>query len=419
MRNLSLLIALIITITVFPQSPHGKMLKNDCIDCHSPEQWTPVKKNMNFDHNSTGFPLLGQHKTITCGSCHTELVFENTPNQCISCHKDVHQNSVGHNCEKCHSPVTWIISNINELHQKSRFPLFGVHAKADCGDCHQNYSQRIFEPIGVNCIDCHQNDFLSTQNPNHLTAGFSTDCLTCHTVVQKKWSEAVFAHDFFPLTGGHKVSNCYSCHSASSFKGLSTDCYSCHKSDYENTINPKHQQAGFSTGCQTCHTVNSWVPANFNHSITQFPLTGKHINVGCNSCHITTYTGTPKDCYSCHKTNYEGAQNPNHLAAKFPVDCIQCHSTNGWSPASFNHDQLYFPVYSGKHKGKWSLCTDCHSTPSNFSKFSCIDCHEHRKSEMDKEHEDVTGYIYESSACLNCHPNGNADKVIKLKNRLY
>ncbi len=39
--------------------------------------------------------------------------------------------------------------------------------------------------------------------------------------------------------------------------------------------------------------------------------------------------------------------------------------------------------------------------------FSCINCHEHRKSKMDDEHKNVPGYLYESTKCYQCHPNGS------------
>jgi hypothetical protein len=34
------------------------------------------------------------------------------------------------------------------------------------------------------------------------------------------------------------------------------------------------------------------------------------------------------------------------------------------------------------------------------------------KTDMDDEHEDVGGYVYESNACFSCHPDGE-DKSIR------
>jgi len=86
------------------------------------------------------------------------------------------------------------------------------HLKADCIKCHLNYSNLNFATLGINCIDCHLSNYQRTQNPNHALAGFSTDCLDCHSLLQDKWSAEIFAHNFFPLTGGHKIGNCFSCH---------------------------------------------------------------------------------------------------------------------------------------------------------------------------------------------------------------
>jgi hypothetical protein len=85
-------------------------------------------------------------------------------------------------------------------------------------------------------------------------------------------------------------------------------------------------------------------------------------------------------------------------------------------PSTFDHDDLFFPIYSGKHDGEWDECSDCHTEPTNYSVFSCITCHEHNQSEMDNEHREVSGYVYDSDACYNCHPNGDSkNKLFKLK----
>jgi hypothetical protein len=40
--------------------------------------------------------------------------------------------------------------------------------------------------------------------------------------------------------------------------------------------------------------------------------------------------------------------------------------------------------------------------------FSCTNCHEHNKTEMDSEHREVGGYVYNSVNCLSCHPKGDS-----------
>ena len=133
-------------------------------------------------------------------------------------------------------------------------------------------------------------------------------------------------------------------------------------------------------------------------------MTGAHRTLDCQSCHSGgVYRGTPRDCYSCHRSSYEATTNPNHASAGFPTNCDSCHSTTRWEGATFDHE-LFFPIKSGKHSNL--DCAECHVVPSNFQVFECIECHEHRKGEMDDEHKKVSGYVWESGACYRCHPTG-------------
>jgi hypothetical protein len=177
--------------------------------------------------------------------------------------------------------------------------------------------------------------------------------------------------------------------------------------DYNLTTNPNHVSAGFPQDCTICHNTAAWTPAVFNHNQTKFPLTGAHITVPCTNCHISgIFAGTPTDCYSCHSKEYASTTDPNHAAAGFPKDCTQCHTTSSWSGAVFNHTQ--FPIYSGAHAGQWTTCGDCHTNSSNYSVFSCIDCHAHSKTTTDAQHRGVANYVYNSANCYACHPNGRA-----------
>ncbi len=51
--------------------------------------------------------------------------------------------------------------------------------------------------------------------------------------------------------------------------------------------------------------------------------------------------------------------------------------------------------------------------PGNYRAFECLRCHEHsNKSEVDEDHEDESGYSYQSSACYRCHRDGVADDAL-------
>lgn len=336
MLRLSFIIILLTNI-LFAQSPHGKMLAEDCSSCHVSTSWKVEKDKITFDHQKTNFVLLGQHRIVNCTNCHTSLVFNEAKKDCYQCHKDVHLFSVGNDCAKCHNSNSWLIKDVTNFHQLSRFPLVGKHKIADCSQCHKNYSTFYFEQLSTECYSCHASDYNKAVSPNHLISGYSKDCTVCHDMSSSGWKGSGVIHDFFPLIGGHALSDCYSCHSTSTFSGLNPNCYACHSNNYNNTVNPNHIQLGF------------------------------------------------------------------------PTDCKQCHSIMGWKPAAFEHDNLFFPIYSGKHKNKWNNCSDCHTNSGNYSVFSCINCHEHNRTRMDQEHQNVNGYVYQSDACLDCHPNGNKD----------
>ena len=59
--------------------------------------------------------------------------------------------------------------------------------------------------------------------------------------------------------------------------------------------------------------------------------------------------------------------------------------------------------------GNGDACVDCHTNPNNFGEFTCVTCH--TNPETDNEHNGVNGYVYESTACLACHPTGDSDSA--------
>ncbi len=400
MLRLSFIIILIgfVSSLTLAQSPHGDKLKIDCSNCHIATTWKVIPKKIKFNHDETGFPLEGQHKNVDCQSCHTSLVFSDVKTDCFSCHKDIHQGSVGYDCARCHAPQSWIVQNINQIHEEDRFPLVGMHLNADCIQCHAQYNSLNFEVIGATCFDCHRKDYYATTAPNHAQAGFSTECQDCHSLNAVNWGAQSFNHDFFPLVGGHNIANCFACHKqGSNFSGLSTECYSCHKKDYDATTDPNHITQGFPTTCDQCHSINSWGDAKFDHSTTGFALTGQHAVISCNSCHANGYTNTPSDCYSCHKKDYDATTDPNHVTQGFPTDCSQCHSTNSWGDASFDHSTTGFAL-TGQHATL--SCNSCHASGYTNTPSDCYSCHK-------KDYDGTTDPNHASAGfptdCSQCH----------------
>jgi hypothetical protein len=328
MRFFSLLIFLLyfVFIDQKTESPHGADFKVSCSTCHSPKGWQLDTAIYSFDHNKTKLALTGQHTSVSCRQCHMSLVFSQAKTECNECHTDVHQATTGLDCERCHTPASWLVTNITEIHQMSRFPLLGAHRTADCIDCHKSETFVRFDVPGVNCVDCHLENYMSTTNPNHAEAGFSRDCSSCHPVNSFGWTGTGFNHSFFPLTQGHSGLNCSACHTTGNYSDVSPDCISCHQTDYNSTTNPNHQSMGFPTTCTICHSTSP-----------------------------------------------------------------------GWKPADYTqHDSQYFPIFSGRHKGTWDTCADCHTDPNNYALFDCKICHSDAHA----------GKNYTNAQCYNCHPRG-------------
>ena len=395
---------------------HRSQFGARCEDCHSVRGWQVGTQSVRT--HSARFPLLGAHATVDCESCHRgagAAQFTGLSTQCASCHiadfnnaKIIDHRAAGFStqCQMCHTFDNW--GNVNFLngrfnHALTRFPLTGAHLTTPCLQCHVNNQ---FVGLSTQCASCHMASFTTATDPNHVTAGFPTDCSLCHSTVN--WLNAVFDHSrtSFPLTGAHAPLQCAQCHTNNTFVGLSNTCVSCHLTDFNKATNPNHITSAFPQQCEVCHTATAWSPASFNHNSTPFPLTGAHVNVACTSCHVNNvFQGTPTDCYSCHKPEYQSTTNPNHTSAGYPTTCANCHATTSWAGATATHNQ--FPIYSGTHARVWTTCADCHTNPSNFQAFSCINCHTHDQAGTDPHHRGVRNYVYAPTSCYSCHPNGS------------
>jgi len=389
---------------------HQQTVGRDCERCHTTNSW--LVKNSTQIHQQSRFPLVGPHALVDCNSCHrslSQLRFETMGIECIDCHREQYVSAPNHvsgnysrECLDCHTINSKIwTSTVGFSHEF--FPLTQGHTNLECAQCHGT----VHKKVSPDCNGCHQKDYLATTNPSHSLAKFSTQCTNCHSTIQG-WKPASFDHNnltSFPLTGGHISVDCISCH-ANGFAGTPTTCVSCHLKDYNATTNPGHAAAKFSQECTSCHTEITWKPSTFNHTSTGFPLTGGHIGVDCISCHANGFAGTPTTCVSCHLKDYNATTNPAHASAKFSTDCLTCHNQSTWTTSTFKHDAQYFPIYSGRHRGQWTTCDQCHTNATNFAVFSCLTCHEHNKSETDSNHRGVGGYSYNSTNCLSCHPRG-------------
>ena len=376
-----------------------------CENCHSPvgAGWG----GRNFNH-AWFYPLVGEHALVQCVACHRDG-FAGTTRVCLDCHADdlVQANEPDHaalgftdDCGGCHSPAAWRPASFD--HGLTAFPLQGSHRQASCSDCHGG---GLVDPP-QDCLACHEPDLASTDDPDHAELGLTDACEACHDA--SAWSPSGFDHAAtdFALLGAHTAAACADCHGGGS-TAADRACFACHEGNLADATDPDHIAGGFPPECEACHNQAAWSPADFDHTLSDFPLLGAHVSAACVSCHAGGYSGTPRECGICHADDYAATNDPPHAAAGFNDQCDACHGNDAWRPANWDHDPL-FPIYTGRHREEWNLCADCHVAPANYSVFECIFCHAHGQSEADGEHDEVSGYVYASWACYDCHPRGEA-----------
>jgi hypothetical protein len=365
------------------------------------------------------FPLEDGHSIKDCKLCHKVDEYSAISSNCISCHQVEYNNTTNPNhklsgfsteCTSCHTlKPGWKPVSFTD-HDNNFFPVYSGKHKGvwnECAECHNNFQN--FKEF--TCISCHKNP-VTNDNHNGISGYNYNDnaCFGCHPTGD---ADMAFDHNttHFPLTGAHNSVNCLSCHS-NGYKGTSTVCADCHTTDFNLSANPNHTFLGLSKDCAACHTTSSgWAPASFPNHNNYYALNGAHslISNNCTSCHNGNYINTSNTCVGCHNKDFTSTTEPNHIELQFSTDCASCHSESAWKPSTFNHDGLYFPVYTGKHQGKWSNCTDCHTSVGNWAQFTCITCHQNETTK--DQHIGVSGYSYFSPACLACHPSGSADNI--------
>ncbi|PCJ81234.1 MAG: hypothetical protein COA49_05855 [Bacteroidetes bacterium] len=315
---------------------HSMSVGNDCVRCHDERNW--LVDNIPELHEMNGFPLLGEHRLISCSECHkseSNLRWDWMGSDCVTCHIDNYhattspnhiQSGFSQECTECHSPGAQSWEGAENFHLF--FPLVGRHNISDCASCHlsENYSD-----TSPDCVSCHENDYLATTSPDHVSSNFGTDCAQCH--FGDTWQEAIFAsHDMFPLVGKHNISDCAECHDVNNYSNISPECVSCHEDDYLAVNSPNHVSSGFSQDCTLCHTGDTWGEASYDqHDSQYFPIfSGKHQGewTSCNECHIGGDYST-FSCIVCHndQQNLAGEHNEENNYVYESNACYACHPT--------------------------------------------------------------------------------------------
>ena len=359
---------------------HGSMLTDQpdlrCRFCH-PEHRGPEAKltelgDRSFPHEVVGYSLNGHQfkvtrETFVCSDCHADDISKFDLQTCDACHRQMdlslmtaHALSFGSACLDCHDGIDSLVSNFN--HNKYSFKIIGKHDGLECAKCHADArGLGDFQETLQDCRSCHYND-----EPHQGRYGFN--CESCHN--ENGWKPAKFDHNLaeFKLDGKHTEAACESCHLNNVFLGTPADCYSCHQKDDEH-------EGRFGTDCSACHSPSSWEDAEFDHNKSNFPLTGRHANIGCEQCHTTgQFTGLSTTCVACHG-------DPGFHAGMFGLDCAACHTTNNWfAPYNGRHPGIADEGGTGVNHGGAS-CRDCHTTTLHTA--TCLACHESNNPDDD------------------------------------
>ena len=299
-------------------------------------------------------------------------------------------------CSLCHSAKGWKPVRIGKKFDHERFlPLSGAHAAVACMQCHKGLD---FAMAPTACVDCHADVH---------NGELGSDCARCHgtrSFVDRNDHIRLHRVTRFPLSGAHATVDCEMCHRLAApgdltYVNTATDCASCHMEDYQATKEPDHATAGFPTDCAACHDDVAWSRARFDHASTAFPLTGAHVPLPCDRCHVGgVYTGLSPECVSCHQGDYDGTNDPPHAASGFSTSCTQCHNTSNWGDANFNHANTAFPL-TGAHVPL--ACNACHASgvyaglPS-----ACVSCHQ---ADYDGTSEPAHAAAGFSTECTQCH----------------
>jgi hypothetical protein len=407
-----------------PSTLHGVLRQDNpdlsCKNCHPDHRGSDSPlvdlSNTSFPHNSFGF-MLTSHKVKTdgsqfgCNDCHGLVYTSFDKTICSSCHTQTnaafmqtHTQNFGNDCLACHDGVDSYGPNFT--HKGVPFQLTGRHIRVPCGQCHlESRNITDLQTTAQDCNSCH------TAKDIHQ-GRLGTLCGSCHTA--DGWIPAKFDHNLstFKLTGKHSPVVCAKCHVNHVLQGTPSNCSACHaaKDIHQGSLGPD---------CNSCHTTSGWKPSTYDHNLSAYKLTGKHITALCANCHINNiFKGTSSNCYTCHaaKDTHQG---------NLGTDCSNCHGTTGWKPSTFNHNLSAFKL-SGQHvivsclnchpnnifRGTSSNCNTCHQKDDNHhGQFGtdCGSCHttggwkpatfNHNLSNFKLTGQHVT------VACLNCHKN--------------
>lgn len=152
------------------------------------------------------------------------------------------------------------------------------------------------------------------------------------------------------------------------FKPIATNCSNCHQ-DYH--------RGQFKEDCAKCHTTEGFKPSMFDHSKSDFELTGAHLRLTCERCHkpeifesppppvtLVRFSPMPHECAGCHQDPHKG---------QFGTNCLKCHTTESWTNTAFNHAAQTGVPLNASHNSL--RCDRCHINREFKQQVNCLNCH--------------------------------------------
>ena len=381
-----------------------------CEDCHNVT--SPTWRGARFSHPES-FPLAGGHSALACARCHTSGNYAGTSSACVSCHQADYAATTNPNHAAGGFPTNC------ETATTSRLAAGELRSPDDAVPADRRPHARGLrevprgrplhgDPDGLLLLPPGELRGHDEPQPPGLGLPDPVPELPQHRRLAARQLRS--PGDAVPADRSPQRVDCAQCHVGGRYTGTPTDCYSCHQANYAGTTNPNHQASAFPTQCQTCHSTSAWRPATVDHNKTRFPLTGAHARVIVPSATWAVATRERlRTATPATRRTTRPRRTPTTGAPASRSQCQSCHTTSAWRPATFDHDGRYFPIYSGKHRGKWTNCNECHVSAGNYKVFECILCHAHsNKAKVDADHKGEKSYVYASSACYQCHRNGSA-----------
>jgi hypothetical protein len=310
-----------------------------------------------FDHDPTGFPLTGTHKSVPCASCHINARFKTTPKNCFGCHNGMtapgatsllaaHPLTTNY-CEGCHKTTTW----------RDYSFIDHIQALGPCAACHNG-------KIALG----------KTSFPGHPVTNAA--CNTCHfnTVT---WKGGILPPGTATTTSSTATTTAKPSATSTNPSASSGGQTSASQTlaNMRNASGKPANHASLISGCAACHNGAAAPGKKPNHIATTAP---------CETCHRSTRTfaGARVDhasltgaCATCHNGVMAEGRPRQHVMTTAP--CETCHRTAFWTPATFRHTSPAFVNH-----GPAIDCASCHVGNSQMANWkfaayrpNCAGCH--------------------------------------------